>query len=257
MSPVPAAPSGALRRVTTHLVSSEAVRGTRVLFGQDPEDLARELGGLPSDAPLVAVDVLAELVDIPGRGPLHIDRIVFAEPGAQTAWSPVSSGQELLPTAVDLVVEEEESTDPRPRLRRLSSYGIVTDPEGRLLLTRIAAGFPGAGSWHLPGGGVDTGEDVRTALRREVLEETGQRGGVGALVTVTSHRRPKRTGTDIYSVWVYFHVHVAEPDVPRVTEVNGSTADCAWFTPEELAGLDLSTTARRGLAFLVDTTRRT
>lgn len=237
--------------MTAHLVSSEAVRGTRVLFGQDPEDLARELGELASDAPLVAVDVLAELVDVPGRGMLHVDRIVFAEPCAQAAWSPGVSPRELLPGPAELVAEEEESADPRPRMRRLSSYGIVTDPNGRLLLTRIAAGFPGAGCWHLPGGGVDTGEDVRTALRREVLEETGQRGAIGRLATVTSHRRPKPAGTDIYSVWVYFHVHVAEPGVPEVTEADGSTADCAWFAPEELVELDLSVTARRALDFLV------
>ena len=46
-------------------------------------------------------------------------------------------------------------------------------------------------------------------------------------------------------------LHVLEPSEPHVLEENGSTADCGWFTPAELAELRLSTTARRGMEFLV------
>ncbi|MGW5877421.1 NUDIX hydrolase [Nocardiopsis terrae] len=246
------------RRVTVHLVTSGArgpvLLGTRVLFGQDPGEVARALGGLPPEAPLVALDVLTETMILSragGRG-LHVDRIVFAEPGLVSAWPAVVPAEGLTPAAPALADEEEPApADARPRLRRFASYGIVTDPDGRVLLSLIAEGFPGAGTWHLPGGGVDTGEDVRAALRREVLEETGQSGVVGELITVSSHCRTRTTGTDIYAVWVFSHVHVTDPCELRVTEEQGSTADCGWFTPVELAELQLSTTARRGMDFLV------
>ncbi|WP_017586298.1 NUDIX hydrolase [Nocardiopsis ganjiahuensis] len=249
------------RRVTVHLITSgpqgPVLVGARVLFGQDPEEVARALGGLSPQAPLVALDVVTETVSLYRGCALHVDRVVFAEPGLVSAWPAVVPVEGLTPSVPALVAEEDPAPeDARPRLRRFASYGIVTDPAGRVLLSRIAEGFPGAGTWHLPGGGVDTGEDVRAALRREVLEETGQSGVVGELITVASHRRAGSTGTDIYAVWVFSHVHVADPGKPWVNEEHGSTADCGWFTPAELTELRLSTTARRGMEFLVRHRRR-
>lgn len=245
------------RRVTVHLITTgphgPVLRGARVRFGQDPEELARELGGLDAHTPLVALDVVTETVSLSLRRALHVDRIVYSRPELRSAWPTVVPAQGLTPTAAELA-DDEPGPGPQdlPRLRRFASYGIVTDPAGRILLSRIAEGFPGAGTWHLPGGGVDAGEDVRAALRREVLEETGQSGVVGELITVTSHRRtPPAAALDIYAVWVFSHVHVGAPTRAHVTEENGSTCDCGWFTPEELTELRLSTTARRGMGFLV------
>src|SRR5439155_26187850 len=36
------------------------------------------------------------------------------------------------------------------QVQRFAAYGLVTDPDGRVLLTRISPGYPGAGHWHLP-----------------------------------------------------------------------------------------------------------
>ncbi|MFD3688697.1 NUDIX hydrolase [Nocardiopsis sp. NPDC058631] len=249
-----APPARPARRVTAHLVTAgpagPGVLGARVLFGQDPADVVRDLGRLSPHTPLRAVDVLTELVEAPDGTPLHVDRVVFAEAGTGAAW-PTAAGRTLTPSAAELLADEEFPPDTRPRLRRFAAYGIVTDPAGRVLLSRIAEGFPAAGTWHLPGGGVDAGEDVRTALRREVAEETGQDGEVGALITAASHHRVPPSGYEIYAVWAFFRVYVADPGPARVLEENGSTCDCGWFGPEEVAGLPLSTTARRGLAYMV------
>jgi len=135
------------------------------------------------------------------------------------------------------------------RFQRFSAYGLVSDPSGRILLTRIAAGYPGAGTWHLPGGGTDFGESAAEALRREMREETGQDGVVGDLLAVAhlhnpSAYGPERRSLDWHTVRSIFRVSVAEPTDPRVFESNGSTDAVAWFKPDELEKLNLNRFAR-------------
>jgi nucleoside triphosphatase len=55
---------------------------------------------------------------------------------------------------------------------RVIAVPILTDAGGRVLLCRMSAGrgvFPG--QWALPGGGIEPGERIDDALRREVREE--------------------------------------------------------------------------------------
>ena len=58
---------------------------------------------------------------------------------------------------------------------------LVLDDAGRLLLVRRAR-EPSRGLWSLPGGRVEPGEADADAVAREVLEETGLRVHVGALL---------------------------------------------------------------------------
>lgn len=49
----------------------------------------------------------------------------------------------------------------------------VVEVRGQVLLLRRPPDDARGGEWEFPGGKVDPGEDLMTALRREVLEETG------------------------------------------------------------------------------------
>lgn len=134
----------------------------------------------------------------------------------------------------------------RKRGQRFGAYGLVTDSDGRLLLARIADGYPGAGGWHLPGGGVDFAEQPRRAVVREIFEETGQHANIGELLDVTSFRHRRAVGPEGYpldwhGVRAIYRANVSDPSRAQVVEAaGGSTSESSWFTREELQNHDVT-----------------
>ena len=139
------------------------------------------------------------------------------------------------------------------RFQRFSAYAVVRDPAGRILLTRIASGYPGAGHWHLPGGGTDYGESARDGLLREIREETGQEAVIGDLLTVMDMHNPRAYGPeqralDWHTVRAIFEARVPRPTDPFVGLLGDSTDRVAWFTPDEVEQLKLNRLAQMVLA---------
>jgi ADP-ribose pyrophosphatase YjhB (NUDIX family) len=171
-----------------------------------------------------------------------------AVPAAQPVGALADVGHDL---------DEPEPVEPGVRRgQRFAAYGLVTDPAGRVLLTRIARGYPGAGRWHLPGGGTEFGEQPAAALLRELAEETDQVGTVSELLTVSHLHNPRALGPeghpiDWHSVRALYRVRVEAPTVARVTEAaGGSTAAAAWFTRAQAARLRLTGIAASALSEL-------
>ncbi|SCL19534.1 ADP-ribose pyrophosphatase YjhB, NUDIX family [Micromonospora nigra] len=214
---------------------------------------------------------------------VHTDRLVFdvtAEPGVrgpepaggsdELGWFSVARAATLplmpftaellglgvrpLPPGLPTTLPAAQAAPPPPdRRQRFGAYGLVTDPAGRVLLTMIADGYPGAGRWHLPGGGTDHGEQPVTALLRELVEETGQLGRVVELMGVDNLHNPAAWGPegrpiDWHGVRVLYRVAVDTPTEPLVTELaGGSTARAGWFAPTGLAALPLTEIAALAL----------
>ena len=125
-----------------------------------------------------------------------------------------------------------------PKVQRVAAYGLILR-DRRILLTRLARRISADERWHLPGGGVDHGEDPRDALVREIREETGLAAEVGETAHVYSAHRPSmwRQGRRwdyqalriVYDAWV-----PADAPEPRVVEVGGSTVDVAWHPVDDV-----------------------
>ena len=70
------------------------------------------------------------------------------------------------------VVEHLEGTRKTDYLYRLSIKGIIFNDVGEILFVKES----GRDWWDLPGGGMDHGEDIKTAIAREMKEEVNLTG---------------------------------------------------------------------------------
>ena len=120
---------------------------------------------------------------------------------------------------------------------RVGAYAIVTDVSSRILLCRIAPGYPAGGMWTLPGGGVDHGEHPDDAVLRELHEETGLSGTRGPVAAIWSGliERPASRPGPLHWIAILYRV-TAEPGELRL-EVDGSTDAVAWYPLDDVAGL--------------------
>jgi 8-oxo-dGTP diphosphatase len=131
--------------------------------------------------------------------------------------------------------------------RPIVGVGAVIVDEGRVVLIKRKY-EPLKGHWSLPGGMVEIGETLESALSREMLEETGLRVDVGPVIEVFDrimHDERKR---------VRYHFvlidYLCWPAGGTLTP--GSDVDAAiWVDPVELAQYDLTEKAtsviQRGL----------
>ncbi|MGC5021747.1 NUDIX domain-containing protein [Micromonospora sp. DT47] len=254
--------------------------GGAVDHGEDPRHtVVRETAAETGLSVAVAGldDVLADMRALPDRGiTIHTDRLIYRvsvrggiltdridRPTDLARWVTPDEASRMplrsftaralgLPASSADVVPDEAPDFPSfyavpgpdglHRAQRFAAYAVVTDPEGRVLLTRISEGYPGAGCWHLPGGGTDYGEQPGAALIRELVEETGQTGRLVELLGVASHRDAASLGPEGYPIdWhgvrVFYRVVVDQPAPPTVADVGGSTCEARWFAPAELDAL--------------------
>jgi ADP-ribose pyrophosphatase YjhB (NUDIX family) len=217
---------------------------------------------------------------LPHRGvTIHTDRLIYqvsvrggnlvdrvGHPTDLARWTTLAEAErlKLRPFTADALGLSAASADLRPeevpdfpsfyaypgpdglhRAQRFAAYAIATDPSDNLLLTRIAPGYPGAGCWHLPGGGTDYGEQPGNALLRELVEETGQHGRLIELLGVASHRDAASLGPEGYPIdWhgvrAFYRVAVDAPTVVQVGDVGGSTSEARWMPLKEVTDLHSS-----------------
>lgn len=103
-------------------------------------------------------------------------------------------------------------------LFRVSVFAIIFEGSRVLLAHRRDIDW-----WNLPGGGMEAGETVEQAMRREVLEETGLEVEIERLVGVYS--KPQKN-----EVALAFHCVVTGGQARASEEIR----ECRYFAPDAL-----------------------
>jgi 8-oxo-dGTP diphosphatase len=117
-------------------------------------------------------------------------------------------------------------------VRRVPGVGaVVRDDDGRLLLV-LRARAPAAGTWSLPGGRVEPGEDDATATAREVREETGLTVSVERFVGAVRRDGPGGVRYDIRD-------YACRPTGGTLVP-GDDAADARWWAPEDVRRLPTS-----------------
>jgi 8-oxo-dGTP diphosphatase len=137
-----------------------------------------------------------------------------------------------------------------PSAPRVGVGAIVLDGDRVLLVQRGRP--PGLGTWSIPGGLVDLGEPVETAVRREVAEECGLAVRLHGLVGFVDRIVPDAEGRIRYHyVLLDFLASVAD-DTANEACAGSDASAVRWATLPELSRLDvteeLSTMIHRAFA---------
>ena len=132
---------------------------------------------------------------------------------------------------------------------RLIVVPVLVDDNERVLLCRMAPHrgvFPG--QWALPGGGVEPGERIEDALRRETREELGiELASFQPLLFKDAVL--DKTGEDgvTQPLHMVFLVYLCTPASFDLS-LNEEFSEAAWVPGQELDGLSLSGLTRDTLA---------
>lgn len=121
--------------------------------------------------------------------------------------------------------------------------GIVIGPAGVLLVRRGQP--PLAGEWSLPGGGVEVGETLADALKREVREEAGLEIEVGPLLDVFDRIHLDADGRVEYH---YVLIDYLCRPIGGTLCCGTDAADARWVASADLDGYGLAGAAAAVIA---------
>ncbi len=115
-----------------------------------------------------------------------------------------------------------------------SVVAAIVDDAERVLLTRRAVA-PFEGRWVMPGGKIDLGEPILSALHREVREEIGIDVAVGGLVEVFEHLTPGPDNDHFVILYYRCRPATRADVVPNPEEV----AEARWVPRAELGAYEV------------------
>lgn len=203
--------------------------------GADPEVLLRNSGWIPQwRGGTVGTDgwTLHYRVE-PGPTPRPHQRaaayaVVFA-PGPP---NDISGGP-----AVDRSESAQEVTSAEAGSGDIVPAAGASAGGSRLLLTQLADNTNRHGWWGLPGGGIDPGEDPVDAVRREVMEETGQQiSAIEPLTVLTQHwvgHAPRGGLEDFHAVRLVYTARCEHPVPTEVHDIGGTTSAAEWVDRQQ------------------------
>ncbi len=106
----------------------------------------------------------------------------------------------------------------------VAAGGLVIDSKGKILLVRHAER-----GWEIPGGYVNIGEDLITALKREVREETGIDISVGQLAGI--HQNVQAESSDVPTKVIFDFLASKQAGTLQTSHEH---IDVGWFARDEV-----------------------
>jgi 8-oxo-dGTP diphosphatase len=132
----------------------------------------------------------------------------------------------------------------RPVFGVMARCAIVKD--GKMLLIREKM----ENTWETPGGGVEAGENLEQAVRREALEETGHEVTVGRPLSASMGDTRRVKG--LKKVCIMFEAELGK----KVGEPQGDINGLKWFTRDELKKLTPDWHDREAFKFALEKMRK-
>ncbi len=123
--------------------------------------------------------------------------------------------------------------------RPIVGVGAVIVDGAHVLIVR-RGGPPLEGEWSLPGGAVEVGETLTSAIQREVLEETGLIVDVGAIVEVLDRIHVDGDGRVEYH---YVLIDYLCAVIGGHLRPQSDAADARWVTRSQLPAFGVSAAA--------------
>ncbi|MFC1654079.1 nucleoside triphosphatase NudI [Patescibacteria group bacterium] len=134
---------------------------------------------------------------------------------------------------------------------RVTVNAFIFNREGKILICRQPEGrgvFPG--QWAVPGGGIDEGETMTEALKREIKEEVGlEIGDIKPLFFSDDVREKFKDGektSDVYMIYLRFTCRTESTEV----RLNKEHDDYVWVTREEIRKYNLNKPTIESLKYL-------
>jgi len=127
---------------------------------------------------------------------------------------------------------DDRSYPPRPIL---GVGALIIEGDSILLVQRGKQ--PLQGQWSLPGGAIETGELLKTAVAREVREETGLTVEVGAMAEIFERLMPDATGATEYHYVLLDYLCRVISGTPRPGD---DSCAVAWVRRQDLHTLPIT-----------------
>lgn len=126
----------------------------------------------------------------------------------------------------------------------LVNRAIISDQNRILLLRRTKDDSYNPGLWEFPGGKVDAGEEIKTALEREVFEETGLTiGNISSIAHVESELITKGK----YNGRLYVSLFYAAQRLGGELTLSGEHSDAQWEDPRLASARELTGESKRAI----------